>query len=679
MPSLTSILSDRFRGAIQSAFGIDADPLVAPAQNDKFGDYQANAAMSLAKTLAEKTGQKTNPRQVAEQIKSNLKVEDLASEVSIAGPGFINVKLKPEFLARLLQQAGKDERLGIERIRAPQTVVVDYSGPNIAKQMHVGHLRSTIIGDAAARTLDFLGHKAIRQNHLGDWGTQFGRVVLAMWCEAVFERTGRHAELDALIERQRAAARQFAESTADEQDPSIVKAAKGKRDAEIAAVVREIEPLHQQFIDEDPDGTRYFLPYLQDNGLDLDELERAYVFVSAITESPEAEQVAITHPEHGRQTLAALPRLTTTFIQNPDKPENQQERLAWEKARNITLSSCNDLYRRLDVQLADSRVQEEPLERGESFYNRFLPDVAKELLDKHIAQRSEGATVVPVPGFEAPLIIEKGSGGYLYGTTDLAAVRFRVQHLRADRIVYFVDARQGQHFAQVFWTARAAHWTDNVALEHAAFGTILGPDNKPLKTRAGDNPRLKDLIEEAEQRAAAIVAEKNPDLPESRRNEIAHAVGVGAVKYADLSKDRTSNYVFDWDRMLSFEGNTAPYLQYAHARIRSIFRKAGVGGFASATLSLAPITLESPHELALAKHLVRFGEVIEQVARELKPHHLTTYLYELATRFSGFFENCPVIQSEEPTRSSRLALCALVARTMATGLDLLGIEHPDQM
>jgi arginyl-tRNA synthetase len=678
MPTIASILDDKFRQAIRAAYDLDTDPLVGPAQNEKFGDYQANAAMSLAKAVTEKTGQKTNPRQVAEQIKSKLDLGEMATEVSVAGPGFINVKLSPTYLASLLREAGSSPTLGVDKTPTPQTVVVDYSGPNIAKQMHVGHLRSTIIGDAIARTLDFVGHNVVRQNHLGDWGTQFGRVVLAMWYEAAFGRTQNHAKLDELVERQRAAARQFAETTAEEQDPAKLKAAKADRDAALAAVVRDIAPFHQRFIDEDADGTRYFLPYLQEDQLALDELERAYVFVSAITDNPEAAQVAITHPTHGRQTLAALPRLTTTFIQNPNEPANEQERLAWEKARHITLDACSDLYRRLDVQLADRRVQTQPLERGESFYNPYLPDVVTELPAKGVAKHSEGATVVTVPGFEAPLIIEKGSGGFLYGTTDLAAIRFRVTQLHAKRIVYFVDARQGQHFAQVFWTARAADWAEDVALEHAAFGTILGPDNKPLKTRAGDNPRLKDLIDEAEQRAAAIVAEKNADLPESRRAEISHAVGVGAVKYADLSKDRTSNYIFAWERMLAFDGNTAPYLQNAHVRVHGIFRRAKANGV-DATVDYANIRLESPYELALARHMLRFGEVIEQVARELKPHHLTNYLYELATRYHGFFENCPVLQSDESTRASRLALCDLVARFLARGLELLGIEHPEQM
>jgi arginyl-tRNA synthetase len=288
---------------------------------------------------------------------------------------------------------------------------------------------------------------------------------------------------------------------------------------------------------------------------------------------------------------------------------------------------------------------------------------------------SEGATVINVPGFASPLIIEKTGGGFLYGTTDLAAVRYRVGTLHAGRVLYFTDSRQAQHFAQVFWTAKEAGWTDDASLEHAAFGTMLGEDGKPFKTRAGGVVKLADLLDEAEERAMKLVSEKNPELPEDQRKKIAHSVGIGGIKYSDLSKDRTSDYVFSWDSILSMEGNTAPYMQYVYARVRSIFRKAqGHGQDARATIVLA-----SPFEVALAKQILRLGEVIEQVGRELKPHHLCGYLYELASRFSGFYENCPVLKSEEPVRSSRLALADLTARTMGLGLDLLGIEHPEQM
>ena len=675
MPTVISQLDAAFRKAIRAAVDLDADPLLTVSQNDKFGDYQSNAAMGLAKQVAEKTGQKINPRQVAEQIKGKLDLGTMAQEVSIAGPGFINVRLSPQWLSQQTQSIATDPRLGIQAhagversgaerhpgssaARQPQRVVVDYSGPNIAKQMHVGHLRSTIIGDAIARTLDFLGDHVIRQNHLGDWGTQFGRVVLAMWYEAVFARTGRHAKLDELVERQQEAMR-------DKDKPAV------------AAIVYELGELHQDFVNQDPDGTRFFLPYLRDNALDLDELERAYVFVSAVTDAEEAKQVSIRHPLHDRRTLAELPRLVTTFIQNPNLPTNEQERLAWEKARDVTRQACAEIYRRLGVQLADPSIQSEPLERGESFYNPQLPAVVADLKKTALAKESKGAIVVAVPGSENPLIIQKADGGFLYGTTDLAAIRFRAGTLGARRIVYLVDARQSQHFQQVFWTAKQAGWAADVTLEHAAFGTMLGEDGKPFKSRSGEVVKLKDLIDEAEQRAAAVVVSKNPDLPESQRAEISHAVGVGAMKYADLSKDRVSDYLFSFDAMLSLEGNTAPYLQYAHARIKRIFRRAAERGITYNPN--APVNLESPYELALIKHVLRLGEVLEAVARELKPHHLTNYLYELATRISGFFENCPVIQSEDPVRASRLVLADVSARTLALGLELLGIEHPEQM
>ena len=638
MPTILSQLDAAFRNAIRKAFQIDADPLLAPSQNDKFGDYQSNAAMSLAKQLGKK------PREVAEQIKSSLELGEIASETSIAGPGFINVRLSPQWLAEQLKSSPwQSAPLAASRTRT----VVDYSGPNIAKQMHVGNLRSTIIGDAIARVLAFAGHDVIRQNHLGDWGTQFGRVVLAMWYEAVFTRTDQRGKLEELMNRVR---------------------------TDRSGVVQELAELHQKFVDQDADGTRLFLPFLKDNNLTLDDLDRAYAFVSIVTDAEEAQQVSIRHPLHDKRTLAELPRLVTRFIQNPDVPENEQERLAWETARKITLHTCAEIYTRLGVQLADASLQPEPMERGESFYNSMLPAVVEDLKKLGLARESEGAIVVAVPGYENPLIIQKADGGYLYGTTDLAAIRFRVSRLHANEIVYLVDARQSQHFAQVFWTARKAHWADNTQLEHAAFGTMLGEDGRPFKTRSGDSVKLKDLLDEAEERAFALVTDKDAALPEAQRQQIAHAVGIGAVKYADLSKDRTSDYVFSWEKMLSFDGNTAPYLQNAYVRIRSIFRKSGTGNSPESS-----ILLETPHELALAKHVLRFGEVIEIVARELKPHHLTNYLFELATRFHAFYEHCPVLQSEAPTRSSRLALCDVTAKTLAQGLELLGIEHPEQM
>jgi arginyl-tRNA synthetase len=573
MPTIQSQLENVFRTAISDALSIDADPLLSVSQNEKFGDYQSNAAMGLAKRLSERTGQKASPRQVSEQIKAKLNAGEMVSEITIAGPGFINVRLNPVWLGKQVQTVEHDQRLGVSLAPSPQKTIVDYSGPNIAKQMHVGHLRSTIIGDCISRVLEFQGDEVIRQNHIGDWGTQFGMLIQ------------RKLELDAGIG-------------------------------------------------------------------DIDDLEEEYRDAKRRFDSDPA------FSEASRQRVVEL------------QTGSEPVRNVWRTIVDETRRHYQPIYEQLNVKLRQEH------ERGESFYNPFLADVVRELKEKGIAVISEGAAVVFVPEYDNPLIIQKSDGGYLYGTTDLAAIRFRVGELGATRIIYTHDSRQSQHFAQVFWTARQAGWApeNQVSLEYAPFGTMLGEDGKPFKTRSGDTVKLKDLLEEARLRAMNVVNEKSPELPEAQRIAIAGAVGIGAVKYADLSKDRTSDYVFSWDKMLAMDGNTAPYLQYAYARIRSIFRKAG-----NLSLGDAQVKLETPHELALAKHVLRFGEVIQLVARELKPHHLCNYLYELATKFSGFYENCPVLQSEEPTRSSRLILSDATAKTLACGLDLLGIEHPEQM
>jgi arginyl-tRNA synthetase len=617
MPTIANQLSQRFAAAIQAAFGIAADPLVNISQESRRAgsDYQSNAAMSLAKTLGKK------PREVAETIKSRLDLADMAQEVTIAGPGFINVKLSHAWLQQELQKLLADQRLGVEKVANPLTVVVDYSGPNVAKEMHVGHLRSTIIGDAISRVLEEQGHTVKRQNHVGDWGTQFGMLI-----EHLFDRFGKDQVLAATFE------------------------------------ISDLNAFYQQ----------------------------AKAKFDADTE------------------FAGRARQRVVKLQGRDDDTYASWRLLYAKS----LEHFDEVYGRLDIQLKNTDI------RGESFYNADLPVVVTELKKAGLAIESEGATAVFIDGPDKPpLIVEKTGGGYLYATTDLAAIRYRVKNLHAQRIIYVHDSRQAHHFAQLFATAKKAGWTrasspspgtpgegrgegsgsqyasttnpnqpppypspgvpgegtkgaGEVILEFAPFGTMLGEDGKPFKTRSGETVKLKDLLDEAEQRALAVVEAKNPDLPD--KPQIAHAVGIGGVKYSDLAKDRVADYVFSFDKMLSLDGNTAPYLQYAHARIRSIFRKAG-------DYQKTAIRLESPHELSLAKHILRLGEVIDSVARELKPHLLCTYLYDLATKFSGFYENCPVIQSQEPTKSSRLQLCDLTSRTMAIGLDLLGIQHPDQM
>ena len=569
MPNIVHQLGQRFRDAIRAAFGVEGDPLVGVGQQEEFGDYQSNAAMSLAKTLGRK------PREVAQKIKDNLNLAGIAREVTIAGPGFINVKLDHAWLGQELQKLIGDGRLGIEKLVNPQTVVVDYSGPNVAKEMHVGHLRSTIIGDAISRVLEFQGHHIIRQNHVGDWGTQFGMLIayLEFWRE-----------------------------------------------------------LHRDRVD-----------------LDLPELEALY---------REAKVKFDSDPEFEAKSREAVVRL---------QHGEPLARTAWKTVCGMSRSHFEQVYRHLDVKLDVTHD-----ERGESAYNDDLPGIVADLTKAGLAVKSDGAVVVFIDGPDKPpMIVQKSDGAYLYATTDLAAIRYRVETLEADRVIYVHDSRQAHHFRQLFACAEKAGWVRKGMLEYAPFGTMLGDDGKPFKTRTGGAAKLEDLLDEAKGRALIVVNEKNPKLPLMESDDIARAVGIGAVKYADLAKDRISDYVFSFDKMLALDGNTAPYLQYAHARICSIRRKA------QGTSSLG--VLGSPFELALAKHILRLGEVIEQVARDLKPHLLCTYLYELAVKFSGFYENCPVIQSEEPLRSSRLALCDLTARALELGLDQLGIEHPDQM
>jgi arginyl-tRNA synthetase len=567
MSTITRQLTDCFKTAIHAAFGVDADPLIGVSQNPQFGDYQSNAAMSLAKTLGQK------PREVAEKIKATLNLGNMAQEVTIAGPGFINVKLSYPWLAEELQKLLEDQRLGIEKIAQPRTVVVDYSGPNIAKEMHVGHLRSTIIGDAISRVLEFQGHTIIRQNHIGDWGTQFGMLI-------------RHISQSSFV-------------------------------------------AHQQ----------------------INDLEAFYRTAKRYFDGDPKFQ------EESRQMVVRLQAGDSWALR------------WWQEIVEETRRHYLPLYELLRVKLTVAD------ERGESAYNSELPGVVAELKKLSLAVESDGATVVFIDGPEKPpLIAKKTDGGYLYATTDLAAVRYRVSQLHAQRIIYVHDSRQAHHFAQVFAVAKKAGWADGVSLEYAPFGTMLGEDGKPFKTRSGGTVKLKELLDEAEERALSVVKTKNPDLPAEEQKKIAEAVGIGAVKYSDLAKDRVADYVFSFDKMLALDGNTAPYLQYAHARIRSIFRKAQAPARRDQSVS---IDLNSPFEIALAKHILRLGEVIDLVARDLKPHLLCTYLYDLATKFSGFYENCQVLGSQE--EASRLALCQLAARTLEIGLELLGIEHPDRM
>ncbi len=595
--NLKAELERRVTAALAAAGAPSGSPaIVGQAARAEFGDYQANGVMPAAKALG------ANPRQLAERVIAQLgpggagDLSDLTDPPTVAGPGFINLRLRADWLARQLGQIQLDESLGVERPASPQTVVVDYSGPNLAKEMHVGHLRSTIIGDALARTLDFLGHHVIRQNHVGDWGTQFG--MLTAYLDEIGARvTHKRSEFGEAV---------VVTSTTIEDMEEFYREAKKRFDTEPAFA----------------DRSREYVVKLQSG--------------------------------------------------------NRRVRALWDYVRDQSLGHAAAIYKRLDVNLATEHL------RGESFYEKYLPEVVDELRGVGLLKESRGAQCVFLEEFKdkdgeiLPLIVQKTDEGYLYATTDLAAIRYRVNELKADRILYVTDSRQALHFRHVFAVARAAKFAPpNVSLEHVAFGMMLGADGKPFRTREGGTVKLMNLLDEAERRAFALVSEKNSELDETHRHEIARVVGIGAVKYADLSQNRTSDYVFSWDKLLSLEGNTAPYMQYVYTRICSIFRQGFSRGDGAA--KAGTIEVIDPAERVLAMRLVQFPETVAFVAAECLPNVLCAYLYDLAGAFMGFYENCPVLQAEPELRASRLALCELTAWTIHTGLDLLGIQTIEQM
>ncbi|MDO8345757.1 MAG: arginine--tRNA ligase [Cellvibrio sp.] len=578
--NIRELLNQRVLNAM-AAVGVPADlpALIAPGKKVGFGDYQANCAMGAAKAMG------TNPRELAAKIVAALDLGGIADKIEIAGPGFINIDLKPEWLGEQIAKAQSDARLQVEQVATPQNVVIDYSGPNLAKEMHVGHLRSTIIGDSLARLLEFQGHNVIRQNHVGDWGTQFGMLI---------------AELEEQL------------------------GAKGDE----AMALKDLEVFYQQ-------AKKHF---------DDDE---------------------------------AFANKAREYVVRLQSGDAQMLKL-WEQFKTISLHHSTEIYQQLNVTLKDDDV------RGESFYNNDLAPVVKELQEQGLAVESDGAQVVFLQeladkeGNPSPVIIQKQGGGFLYATTDLAALRYRVGKLKANRIMYFIDARQSLHMQQVFTLSRKAKFVDeSVSLEHLAFGTMMGSDGKPFKTRTGGTVKLAELLTEAVERAGALVSEKNPALSADEIAEISRKVGIGSVKYADLCKTRTNDYVFSWESMLSFEGNTAPYLQYAFTRVQSIFRKAGV---TPESLTNA-IVIGTEQEKTLAIKLLQFSEVLDQVAREAMPHLLCTYLYEIASLYMTFYEACPILKDgiAPEVRDSRLRLCHLVAKTLEQGLELLGIDVMERM
>ncbi len=592
MKLVVDILEERISAAMATATGRDdCAAIVRPSTDPKFGDYQANGVMSLAKKL------KTDPRKLAEDVVGNLDLSDICEPPEVAGPGFINLRLRPDFVAeRLLEINRHIANLDIDKTAEPKTIVVDFSSPNIAKQMHVGHLRSTIIGDCICRVLEFLGHKVIRQNHIGDWGTQFGMLCANLERKAL--EAGRRGEMYEIP----------------------------RELADVEAFYREAKKL----FDSDKEFTA-------------------------------RSQVAVVKLQEGDEIWTNR----------------------WRKIVDESEKHYQEIYNRLLVTLTGEHI------RGESFYNDKLADIVGELKSNKLAEESDGAICVFPPGFKnkegqpLPFIIQKSDGAYLYATTDLAALRYRINELKADAIIYVTDARQKLHFEMLFAVVRMAGWVgDDIELSHVMFGSILGEDGTPLKTRAGENVKLKELLDEAVERAKKIVEEKNPELSPERKEQIAKAVGIGAVKYADYSNNRTSDYVFSFDKMLAMDGNTAPYMQYAYARIKSIEGKAQTKDvdIEDELADLQVLNLTEPAELDLAKYLIRYGEAIQAAAADNRPNYLTAYLYELAQKFSAFYTNCPVLKAGPDKRPTRLLLCDLTAKTIKHGLsELLGIEVVEQM
>ncbi len=700
----------RFREAIERAGGPpNADPVIRQAQDARFGDYQCNAAMALARAMGAK------PREVAERIVAAARVEDIAAPLEIAGPGFVNIRLRDEFIAAQLADtppppadAATPDRLGLAPAESPLRIVVDYSSPNIAKQMHVGHLRSTIIGDVFVRVLELEGHEVVRQNHLGDWGTQFGMVVLAMWHEWRGELASGGPDFVAHVAR-------FGEDSAENE-----------------RLLREIAAQMQDAYDRDPLGEefeRFVLHRLHRPGktADFDRLTELYRAVSRIEEAAaKLPHVSMRNRDGKQVPLGSISR-DVVFMLQRGLSQDSPERAAWEYARRVSIDEIQRTYERLGVRLRPEDVC------GESFYSLGADNaprdrlaevfalVGEQLAPERCATAPDGTRVEfrvdggaaclffydaggkpkykGPEGNELPLIVRKSDGAYLYATTDLAALRYRAGEISfrggargAERIVYVTDARQKLHFEMFFAAGRAAGLAPpDVQLDHATFGSILGADRKPLKTRSGENVKLAELLDEAEARARQVLHARRAEAGESAAagaapgeaelTEIARRVGIGAVKYFDLNRERSKDYIFDWDTMLSFQGNTAPYMLYAYARIRSIYRKAAERlGAADPYASRGPAPLADAHERALGLRLLRFREAIDAVAADLAPHVLCGYLYDLAADFMRFYENCPVIDAPtEAQRIGRLRLCDLAARTLRVGLGLLGIEVLERM
>lgn len=643
---------------VLAGYSADTEALLAmirPAQDPRFGDFQANCAMPLGKQAGQP------PRQVAESLLQTVNLDGLVGSAEVAGPGFLNLTLDSQFIEDGLQAALADgERLGIAPLAHPLTIVIDFSSPNVAKPMHVGHIRSTVIGDCLARVLRFLGHRVITDNHLGDWGTQFGMIIygykhfldedglsrdpvgeLSRLYRTVRILVDYQAARDRLPEARRLLEQQESrlgelESTAPGDD----KAAAKKHKKELRSLRSRIESSRESI-----------------SGLErqIDSVE------SQATLAGLAEQ----HPGIGQAVLQETARL------HEGDPANRE---LWESFMIHGRAEIQRVYDRLGITFDE--------ELGESFYHDSLEEIVNGLIASGMARESEGAICVFLENHDAPMIVRKRDGAFLYATSDLATVRHRMQTWQPDVILYVVDFRQGEHFEKLFDVARQWDYPD-VDYRHVSFGTVMGEDGKPFKTRSGDTVGLEPLLDEAESRALQVVSEVDdqkpePEFDEARRGEIARVVGISALKYADLSQNRSSDYTFSYDKMVSLKGNTATYLQYGHARVMGILRRGDIDMDAIRNQPV-PFLLEEEIERQLAVKLLRFGEALQDVVQDYRPNLLANYLFELTQLFFVFFEKCPVLKSEGPLRHSRLQLCDLVARTLRAGLSLMGIEVVDRM
>lgn len=659
--NVIKILADRFSVALEG-IGVDPTPyldLIRPSQDARFGDYQANFAMPLGKKLGK------SPREVAAEIVSKFDYADFFEEPEIAGPGFINLRVKTDCLAELVQKEARDERLGVERVAKPRRIVLDYSAPNVAKPLHVGHIRSTMIGNSLSRILRFLGNDVVSDNHLGDWGTQFGMIFYGYrnfldaeaYSKAPVDELARLYRLTRqLVDYYDAKGKigKLEEALASAQKAQAEAAERAKTSGENPkAIAKERERLAKQ------------------TAAAKENVESARGKIAPVESSPELAKLAA-----GRETIGKDVLMETSKLHHGDA----ENRALWRQIIPLCLAEVDKIYKRLDVTFDETL--------GESFYNDMLGPLVQKLVDEGVARKTEGALGIFFPDQDVPMLIQKSDGAFLYATTDLATLEYRRDRFHPDAILYVVDFRQSHHFEQLFEAAKFIGM-ENVELAHVKFGTVLGDDGKPFKTRSGDSVGLKSLLDEAEARAYAVVAENNASRPEGERfseeemRETARRVGIGALVYADLSQNRESDYVFSFDKMLAMNGNTATYMQYAYARVRSIFTKGAVDvealreEYANGTRTL---TLNDPAERALAFELVRFQSALENVSKDYRPNFLTAYLYDLANKYSSFFERCPVLKTEdENIRSNRLLLCDLTARTIGLGLNLLGIQTVERM